>query len=537
MTGKIVECKAALDLIQDGDMIAIGGFVGMGHPEGLTRAIEERFLQQGFPRDLSLIYGAGQGDRGRRGLNHFAHDGLVRRIIGGHWGLAPLLCTMAIEGRIEAYNWPQGVIIHLYRDIAAGKPGTVTRVGLHTFVDPRLDGGRVNKEATPKELVEVIRLAGEEYLFYPRQQIDVGLIRGTTADPDGNISMEREAIFGEMLAIAQAVHNCGGKVIAQVERKLESRLPMRLVRVPGVLVDAVVVAEPDDHWQTFGEQFNPAFLADSSDEAPELLPCPLDERKIIARRAAMELRSGDIVNLGIGLPETVALVAAEEGIFDKFTLTIETGVFGGVPAGKLDFGASYAPTAIIDSPAMFDFYEGGGLDCTCLGAAQIDARGNVNVSRFGNQMPGAGGFINISQNTRRVVYCGTFTVGGLKVGIESGALKILQEGHTTKFVDKVEQITFNGPFVHSSGHSVLYVTERAVFELGEDGPVLTELAPGIDLEADVLAQMAFRPRVSSNLKTMDPRIFTDAPMGLRKDFATEESTRKRTGHRRAHTGN
>ncbi len=519
MPDKFFTCEAALDLIRDGDTIAVGGFVGIGHPEALTRGIEEQFLQKGSPRALTLIYGAGQGDRGQRGLNHFAHDGLVRRVIGGHWGLAPKLCTMAIEGRFEAYNWPQGVIIHMFRDIAAGKPGTITSVGLHTFVDPRLDGGRVNKDATPEDLIQVIHLAGKDYLFYPRQQVDIGLIRGTTADPEGNISMEREAVYGEMLAIAQTARNCGGKVIVQVEQKVNSRLPMKLVRVPGVLVDAVVVADPDDHWQTFGGKFEPAFISDKMDEILQVQPCPLDERKIIARRAAMELRSGDVVNLGIGMPETVAAVAAEEKIFDKFTLTVETGVFGGVPAGKLDFGASYVPTAIIDSPAMFDFYDGGGLDCACLGTAQIDARGNVNVSRFGNQMPGAGGFINISQNARRIIFCGTFTVGGLKVEAEGGSLRILQEGRAGKFVDQVEQITFNGPYVRQTGRRVLYVTERAVFELNEEGLVLTEIAPGIDLETDVLAQMGFRPQISSDLKTMDERIFSDAPMGLKETIA------------------
>ncbi len=518
MGGKFLSIDQAVWLIQDGAAIGVGGFVGIGHPEALSAAVERRFLQTGEPRDLTLMYGAGQGDRQTRGLNHFGHEGLVKRIIGGHWGLAPKLCQLVLDGKIEGYNFPQGVIVHLFRDIAAGKPGTITHVGLNSFVDPRLEGGRVNPASTPEELVQLIELNGDEYLFYPRLQLDVGFIRGTTADPDGNISMEREAVYGEMLSVAQAVHNCGGMVIAQVERTIPTPLPTRQIRIPGILVDVVAVADPAEHWQTFSEDFNAAYVSETRDEVPEFPPHALDERKVIARRAAIELQRGDIVNLGIGLPESVAAVAAEEGIIDDLVMTVESGAIGGIPAGGLSFGASFMPTALIDSPYMFDFYDGGGLEIACLGAAQIDAAGNVNVSRFGSIVPGAGGFVNISHNAKRIVFCGTFTAGGLEIEVQDDALNIVREGKHPKLVEAVEQVTFNGAYARSLGRDITYVTERAVFTLTDHGLTLTELAPGVDLQRDLLAHMAFRPQIAPDLRRMDPRLFREAPMGLAQQF-------------------
>ena len=518
MGGKFLSIDQAVWLIQDGAAIGVGGFVGIGHPEALSAAVERRFLQTGEPRDLTLMYGAGQGDRHTRGLNHFGHEGLVKRIIGGHWGLAPKLCQLVLDGKIEGYNIPQGVVLHLFRDIAAGKPGTLTHVGLHTFVDPRLEGGRVNPASTPEHLVQLVELNGKEHLFYPRIQLDVGFIRGTTADPDGNISMEREAVYGEMLSVALAVHNCGGTVIAQVERTTPDPLPSRQIKIPGILVDVVAVSDPAEHWQTFSEEFNPAYVSDSDGAAQEFPSHAFDERKVIARRAAMELRRGDIVNLGIGLPESVAAVAAEENIIDDLVMTVESGAIGGIPAGGLSFGAAHRPNALIDSPYMFDFYDGGGLDIACLGAAQIDAAGNVNVSRFGGLVPGAGGFVNISHNAQRIVFCGTFTAGGLEVTIDDGGLRIIREGRQQKLVEAVEQVTFNGAYARSLGRTITYVTERAVFTYAGDGLELVEIAPGIDLESDVLAQMAFKPRISPDLRQMDPRLFREPPLGLAQQF-------------------
>jgi propionate CoA-transferase len=516
---KVVTAVEAVRLIRDGDWVVVGGFMGQCFAEELTLALEQRFLQTGTPRDLGLVFTMAPGNRRGRGLDRLCHEGLLKRAVGGHWGLSPALGKMAAGNKIEAHNLPQGVMSQLFRDTAAGKPGLLTRVGLGTFVDPRQGGGKIN-ERTTEDRVELITLGGAEYLFYKALPLDVAFLRGTTADPEGNITMEREALTLETLAVATAVHNAGGLVIVQVERVAESgSLSPREVKIPGILVDCVVVSQPEHHWQTFGTPYSAALSGELRRVRNAVPPLELTGRKVIARRAAMELRPGSVVNLGIGIPEGVANVAAEEHILDYLTLTAEPGAMGGMPAAGLDFGSAVNAQAILDQPSQFDFYDGGGLDAAFLGMAQADRLGNVNVSRFGPKLAGAGGFINISQNAQRLVFAGTFVVPG-RCRVLDGRLVIADGTVAPKFLADVEQRTFSGEYAAAAGQPVLYVTERCVFQLTPGGLELTEIAPGVDLEKDVLAHIGFEPIIRAEPKLMDARIFAAGPMGLKEDLLT-----------------
>lgn len=513
---KVLQPSEAAALVKDGVTIVTSGFVGSCCPETLSTALEKRFLETGHPNNLNFYYVSAQGNKAERGAGHFAHKGMVKRVVGGHWNMTPGLGELSVKNEIEAYNFPQGTLSQLFRDIAGKRVGTITHVGLNTFVDPRIEGGKLN-EVTKEDLVEVININGEEKLLYKAFPVDVCFLRGTYADECGNISMDKEVATLEMTAIAQACKNSGGIVIVQVEKIVEAgSLNPKLVKIPKIYVDAVVLSTPGDHEQCFGCEYDSSMAGITRVPLSGLESVELNAKKIIARRAAMELQENSVVNLGIGIPEYISLVANEEGVGDKMTLTVEAGAIGGVPQGGMRFGGSVNPDCILDEPYQFDFYDGGGVDQAFLGLAQTDEDGNINVSKFSGRVVGCGGFINISQNAKKVYFCGTFTTKGLKEEVKDGKLVINQEGSSKKFVKNVEQITFSGIYARKTKQPVMYITERAVFELKEDGIYITEIAPGISYEKDILLYMEFEPKVPADgIKLMDERIFRNELMGLK----------------------
>lgn len=512
----ITAAEAAL-MVQDGMTISTSGFVASAMPEALTRALEERFLETGSPKNLTLFYAAAQGNRDGSGADHFAHEGMLKRVIGGHYNMAPELGKLINANKLEAYNLPQGTLAQLFRDIAGHKLGTLTHVGLNTFADPRIEGGKLNS-ITTVDIVEVVNVLGQERLLYKAFDIDIGMIRGTYADENGNVTLEHECCTTEVTSIAQAVKNNGGKVIVQVEKLVQAgTLDPKLVKIPGIYVDAIVICEDKkDHAQCQGCDYDGSMTGDFRMPLGSLEYPPMSAKKIIGRRAAMELQPNTVVNLGIGIPEYISMVANEEGIGDYMTLTVEAGPVGGVPQGGPKFGGSVNAEAILDQPYQFDFYDGGGVDLAFLGLAQADKEGNINVSKFGPRIAGCGGFVNITQNAKKVFFCGTFTAGGIKTHVENGNLIIDQEGREQKMIDSVEQITFAGSYAKKVGQPVMYITERAVFELRKDGMYLTEVAPGIDIKTQVLDLMGFTPKMEEGgPKLMDARIFSDTLMGLK----------------------
>lgn len=513
----ILTAEEAVDLLKDGDTLCTSGFVGNSLPEALYKAIEKKFLETGYPQNITLFYPASQGSRNGTGGDHFAHEGLVKRVIAGHLNTAPKLGELCLANKCEGYNLPQGTLEYVIRDAAGHRPGTITHVGLGTFVDPRNGGGKINARTT-EDLVEVIKIGNEEKLFYKAFPIDIAFLRGTYADEYGNVTLEKEVATIEVTSIAQAVINNGGKVIVQVEKVVKGgTLDPRLVQIPGIYVHAVVeVTDMKDHEQSVGHEYNPALCGEARAPEGNVEMTPLSIKKVIGRRAAMELVEDTVVNLGVGTPEYVAQVASEEGIASYMTLTVESGAIGGSPQGGARFGATLNPDAIIDQNSQFDFYDGGGLDMAFLGLAECDEQGNINVSRFGPKIPGCGGFINITQNAKKVFFCGTFTAGGLKERIEDGKLIIEQEGRQRKFIKQVEQVTFSGNYAIKTKQPVLYITERAVFELKEGGLNLIEVAPGIDIQTQIIDLMDFVPTVDKNVKIMDARLFSEELMNLKK---------------------
>jgi propionate CoA-transferase len=512
---RVVGAEEAARIVGNGQSVVVSGSGG-GHaiPEAVLEKLEERFLAEGAPRDLTLIHVVGIGDRAGKGAARFAHAGMIARSITSALVDAPPLMEMALANEIESYTLPQGVLSQMMRELAAGRPGLITRTGLDTLVDPRQQGGRQSPRTT-EPLVELMQIDGREYLRYRPFPIDVAILRGTTADEDGNVSMEQEAIPGEMLSTAQAARRGGGVVIVQVKRLARrGTLRPREVKIPGILVDYVVV-EPTQR-QTYVTEYDPSYSGELRVPVDRVRPLPFDHRKVIARRAAMELRPGAICNLGAGISTGISAVAAEEAIVDAITLTNEQGFVGGAPLTGRDSGAAQNYDAMIDQPYQFDFYDGGGLDIAFLSFAEVDPRGSVNISRFEGKIVGIGGFVNISQNAKRVVFSGTFTAGGLEVACGDGRLRIVQEGRHRKFVGRIEQVCYSAPFAQSEGRRALFVTERAVFEATADGLRLIEIAPGVDLERDILQRMEFRPAIADQLPLMNEQLFRPEKIGLLK---------------------
>ncbi len=512
---QIVSADVAVRLIPDHATVLI---VPMPSEE-VYPAFHRVFSETGSPKNLTFIWAAGIGpfSSERRGMNHFAYPGMAKRFIAAHVGLNHEVVKMIATNQVEAYNLPQGVMCQLYREMAAGRPGLITRVGLGTFVDPRIEGGKLNDRTKAcEDLVEVIEVGGQEMLRYKPLVPNVGIIRGTAADPAGNITMEDEALCMENLEGAMAVTNAGGFVIAQVERLSDAPAHPHDVRVPGLFVRYIVVASSrQTHPHTLFAEHDPSYTGRvRSDLANDIRSLPLNVEKVICRRAAMELRPGSCVNLGVGIPMGVAAVAHEEGLLSSLVLNTEVGVIGGLPQGGKNFGPAKNPTAFMSQAAMFDFYDGGGLDMTCVGMAQVDRDGNVNVSKIGSRIIGCGGFINITHATKEVVFCGEFAAVDSAIEIKEGKMRIVSEGKMAKFVDRVVQITYSGKVARNGGRKALFVTERCVFKLVPGGLLLTEIAPGVDLEKDILNQMQFRPLIAENLQPMDPRIFQDRPMGI-----------------------
>jgi propionate CoA-transferase len=519
MKNKIVDARTAIDLVPDGACVASASAGMVGYPEYLVKTLEERFLETEHPRDLMLVAGCGHGAFDERGDSRFGHKGMVKRYLGSHPDTVPPLRKLIESNDIEGYVFPQGIHNQLYRAAAAKQPGLLSKIGMGTYIDPRQQGGKLNAAAEKEDLVKLVEMDGEEWLYYKSLPVSVAFLRATTADENGNLTCEHEALKLEILEIALAAKARGGLVVAQVERVAPGgSLYARDVVVAGQLVDYVVIVDDVavNHRQTMNTVYSPYLSGELKRPASSIEPPPetMNADHVICRRACMEIFPGAVVNIGVGIGAGVGPVAAYEGILDKIMFTIELGTFGGQPTPLSDFGAAYNAEAYVSQPTMFDFYHGGGLDVTFLGTAQIDKDGNVNVSKFGGRAAGQGGFIDISQTAKKVVFCTYFKAKGLKTTVGGGKITIDEDGQVPKFVEKVEQITFNGRIAaETEGKEVFYVTERGVFKLTKDGVALIEIAPGIDLEKDILGHMDFKPIIADDLKIMDARIFTPGRMG------------------------
>jgi|TARA_B110001454_G_scaffold209614_1_gene223283 propionate CoA-transferase len=508
MAIQFLDAEKACALVPDNATIGlIGGGGGLLEASLLHEQMEKRFLETGKPEGLTCVHALGIGDRETRGMNRFAHQGMVRKVIGGHWVWSPSMQQLALENKIEAYVLPGGVIMQLMRETAAKRPGLITHVGLGTFVDPLQDGGRMN-EAAVDPLVERITIEGKDYLRYLPIPIDVAILKGSCADEEGNISLDEEPANLDIYAMAAAAHNSGGKVIFQVRKKVAAgSIPARSVRIPSAIVDAVVV-DPEQR-QSYELIYDPSISGERRNETLKPDYPEFSLRLVIARRAYEELKKGTVINYGFGIPDQVAAIVAAEEQQNSFYQTIEHGTYGGnLLSGNL-FGFARNPSCMIDAPSQFDFYSGGGLDTAFLGFGQIDFEGNVNVSKLAGVIVGPGGFIDIAQNARKVVFCGTFDTKGTEIKTGHGRLELIKTGKVCKFVEAVDQITFSGKQALFQGQEVLYVTERAVFRLRKEGLELVEIAPGVEMESDVINQMKFKPLISESIGTMNSKFFID----------------------------
>ena len=524
MTKKLMSADRAVMLIKSGATITACGISGGITPDKVMAALGRRFVKTGEPGQLKMVLPTAVGDGyDILGMEHLAIEGMIEQIIAGSYTVArssekpPKIYKMIADNKVKAYNFPIGTLMHLLRDIAARRPGLITEVGLGTFIDPRYEGGKMNT-ATTEDINQVITLNGNEYLFYPSFPIDVAIIRGTTADEDGNVSMEHEYTLAGVLAMAMAAHNCGGKVIAQVKRVVaRESLPAQTVRVPGIFVDAVVIDEAQ--MVTTGVRVDPSASGETRIPWSAIPQTPLTGiRRVIINRVLLEVHPGDVINLGFGITSSIPQAIMEEGLLDQIVFTTEHGCIGGYPYDGIQFGGAMNPQALIDTPSQFDFLEGGGPDLVCLSFAEFDREGNVNVTRL-KQMPhvlaGAGGFSNIVQNASTLIFCGTLTAGGVKYEIANGRLKLIQAGKFKKAVKQVQQVTFNGRLACDKGQKVLYITDLGIFELAGEGLTLVEIAPGLDVETDILPLIEFDVAIAPELKTTDPAVFHDR-LGLRQ---------------------
>ena len=508
---EIIDVKELVNSIEDGSTIATVGMTLISAAETILTEMENQFLENNHPRDLTLVHAAGQGDR-VRGIIHLAHEGLLKRIIGSHWGLQPPMMELITGNKIEAYCIPQGQICQLYRSMSRGIPGHLSKTGLGTFIDPRLEGGKMNDRTKElDDISKIVELNGEEYIWYNEIPLDYVVIRGTECDENGNITIEDEPMKLEMLPAALAAKKFGGKVIVQVKRVVKNgTLNPKDVVVPGVFVDYIVICDDvfKNHRQTSSWYHDPSYSGQSNVPIESGSGVDFDVRKVIGRRAVLEIKKGDIINLGTGIPnDVISHIVNEEGLSDDIMITVESGMYGGIGAGGIDFGIAKNTQAMITHTDQMDFYNGTGVDIAFIGFGQCDEVGNVNSTKMGSISPGAGGLIDIAQGAKKVVFCGTFRAKGIEVNYDGEQLNIVREGDVAKFVKEVKQVSLSAEQARIKNQEIMIVTERAVFELTENGMMLIEISPGIDLEKDVLDKMEYKPLISEELKTTDSSLF------------------------------